>query len=159
MHSKVMAGVLTATALGLGAIGVAWAAGSGAASRLDDDKDLLPPIKFTPEGGEVVATTWAANGEVGVTVRDQGPGVAPEVRERIFDRFFRADPARTRSTGAEAWDWPSRARSRWPRRARLGRRRGRLGQRVLAGRRGPLKGVRRPQGAPRTAVRSFKLAR
>jgi hypothetical protein len=99
MHSKVMAGVLTATALGLGAIGVAWAAGSGAASRLDDDKDLLPPIKFTPEGGEVGATTWAANGEVGVTVRDQGPGVAPEVRERIFDRFFRADPARTRSTG------------------------------------------------------------
>jgi heavy metal sensor kinase len=56
-------------------------------------------IKFSPEGGEVVATTWAADGEVGVTVRDQGPGVAPEVRERIFDRFFRADPARTRSTG------------------------------------------------------------
>jgi heavy metal sensor kinase len=56
-------------------------------------------IKFSPDGGEVVATTWAADGEVGVTVRDQGPGVAPEVRERIFDRFFRADPARTRSTG------------------------------------------------------------
>jgi heavy metal sensor kinase len=56
-------------------------------------------IKFSPEGGEVVVTTWAADGEVGVTVCDEGPGVAPEVRERIFDRFFRADPARTRSTG------------------------------------------------------------
>jgi heavy metal sensor kinase len=56
-------------------------------------------IKFSPEGGEVVVTTWAADGEVGVTVRDQGPGVAPEVRERIFDRFFRADPSRARSTG------------------------------------------------------------
>jgi signal transduction histidine kinase len=56
-------------------------------------------IKFSPEGGEVVVTTWAADGEVGVTVRDQGPGVALEVRERIFDRFFRADPSRTRSTG------------------------------------------------------------
>jgi heavy metal sensor kinase len=56
-------------------------------------------IKFSPERGEVVVTTWAADGEVGVTVRDQGPGVAPEVRERIFDRFFRADPSRTRSTG------------------------------------------------------------
>jgi two-component system OmpR family sensor kinase len=56
-------------------------------------------IKFSPEGGEVVVTTWLADREVGVTVRDQGPGVAPDVRERIFDRFFRADPARSRSTG------------------------------------------------------------
>jgi heavy metal sensor kinase len=56
-------------------------------------------IKFSPERGQVVVSTWAADGEVGVTVRDQGPGVAPEVRERIFDRFFRADPSRTRSTG------------------------------------------------------------
>jgi two-component system OmpR family sensor kinase len=56
-------------------------------------------IKFGPEDGEVVVTTWATDAEVGLTVRDQGPGVAPEVRERIFDRFFRADPSRTRSTG------------------------------------------------------------
>ena len=56
-------------------------------------------IKFSPERSEVVVTTWAAHGEVGVTVLDQGPGVAPDVRERIFDRFFRADPSRTRSTG------------------------------------------------------------
>jgi heavy metal sensor kinase len=56
-------------------------------------------IKFSPAGGEVAATTWAADGEVGVTVRDEGPGIAPAIRERIFDRFFRADPSRTRSTG------------------------------------------------------------
>jgi heavy metal sensor kinase len=56
-------------------------------------------IKFSPQGGEVVVSTWATDGEVGVTVRDEGPGVAPEVRERIFDRFFRADSSRTRSTG------------------------------------------------------------
>lgn len=56
-------------------------------------------IKFSPEGSEVVVTTWAAHGEVGVTVLDHGPGVAPDGRERIFDRFFRADPSRTRSTG------------------------------------------------------------
>ena len=56
-------------------------------------------IKFSPEGGDVVVTTWAADGEVGVTVCDQGPGVALDVRERIFDRFFRADPSRTRATG------------------------------------------------------------
>jgi two-component system OmpR family sensor kinase len=56
-------------------------------------------IKFSPEGGEVEVTTWTSATEAGVTVRDQGPGVAPEVRERIFDRFFRADPSRTRATG------------------------------------------------------------
>jgi heavy metal sensor kinase len=56
-------------------------------------------IQFSPTGGEVAVCTWAADGEVGVTVRDQGPGVAVDVRELIFDRFFRADPSRTRSTG------------------------------------------------------------
>jgi two-component system sensor histidine kinase BaeS len=56
-------------------------------------------IRFSPAGGEVAVSTWASDGEVGVTVRDQGPGVALEVRELIFDRFFRADPSRTRSTG------------------------------------------------------------
>jgi signal transduction histidine kinase len=56
-------------------------------------------IEFSPAESEVVVSTWEANREVGVTVRDHGPGVAPEVRERIFDRFFRADPSRTRSTG------------------------------------------------------------
>jgi heavy metal sensor kinase len=56
-------------------------------------------IKFSPEGAEVAIATWAAGGEVGVTVRDQGPGVEPAIRERIFDRFFRADPSRTRATG------------------------------------------------------------
>jgi two-component system OmpR family sensor kinase len=56
-------------------------------------------IKFSPDGGAVAVTTWTSATEAGVTVRDQGPGVAPDVRERIFDRFFRADPSRTRASG------------------------------------------------------------
>ncbi len=38
-------------------------------------------------------------GDGGLVVSDDGPGVAREHRERVFDRFFQADPARTRSTG------------------------------------------------------------
>jgi signal transduction histidine kinase len=56
-------------------------------------------IKFSPAGGTVQVTTWTRDDEAGVTVRDDGPGVAPDVRERVFDRFFRADPARGRASG------------------------------------------------------------
>jgi signal transduction histidine kinase len=33
-------------------------------------------------------------------VVDDGPGIAPEERERVFERFYRADPARTRRDGS-----------------------------------------------------------
>lgn len=62
MRSKVMAGALTATAVGLGAIGVAWAAGSGAASRMDDGKDLLPHAKVTEQQAIAAAQTAASGG-------------------------------------------------------------------------------------------------
>ena len=51
-------------------------------------------IKFTPAGGSVHVLTWQREGEVGVTVTDDGPGVPHKDREHLFDRFYRVDSAR-----------------------------------------------------------------
>jgi heavy metal sensor kinase len=56
-------------------------------------------IKFVQPGGEVEVTTWGEDDEVGVTVRDNGPGIPADARGHIFDRFYRADPARGRDVG------------------------------------------------------------
>lgn len=56
-------------------------------------------IDFSPPGGEVRVTCWQRSDEVGVTVSDEGPGIAPQYREHVFDRFFRVDHARGRDIG------------------------------------------------------------
>jgi heavy metal sensor kinase len=56
-------------------------------------------IKFSSAGGHVTVRAWSTQREAGVTITDEGPGVPDELRERVFDRFFRADPSRTRTTG------------------------------------------------------------
>lgn len=47
-------------------------------------------VKYTPEGGRVSVTV----GPSGVAVADSGPGIAPEDRERVLERFVRLDPSR-----------------------------------------------------------------
>ena len=44
-------------------------------------------------------TGSAANGRVTLAVEDDGPGIQPAHRERVFDRFHRTDSARTRVRG------------------------------------------------------------
>jgi two-component system, OmpR family, sensor kinase len=51
------------------------------------------------ESGRVVLSSTAANGLVTVRVDDSGPGIPPAERERIFERFHRADSARGHDSG------------------------------------------------------------
>jgi signal transduction histidine kinase len=57
-------------------------------------------IRFAPAGSPVLVTVWCTDGESGVAVSDEGPGVPAEARERVFERFSREDPARGRDGGA-----------------------------------------------------------
>lgn len=57
---------------------------------------LLNALQATPQGGEVVLSASASDGEVLVSVQDSGPGVPAELREQIWEPFF---TTRQRGTG------------------------------------------------------------
>ncbi|WP_371867373.1 sensor histidine kinase [Pseudoduganella guangdongensis] len=55
------------------------------------DNLLDNAIKYSPQGGKVLADVRAEGAQCVLRIADQGPGIAPGLRERVFDRFFR-DP-------------------------------------------------------------------
>jgi heavy metal sensor kinase len=57
-------------------------------------------IKNTPAGNEVVVRCDRHDGELRMEVRDRGVGIPPELREKIFERFFRVDLAHSPTRGA-----------------------------------------------------------
>ncbi|MBS2939481.1 two-component sensor histidine kinase [Nocardioides sp. J2M5] len=56
-------------------------------------------VAYSGSGSRVVVTTRSEGEQVQVSVVDQGIGIPPEDIDRIFERFYRVDPARHRSTG------------------------------------------------------------
>lgn len=54
-------------------------------------------IKYSPPEGSVDVSLSRHNGHFEIRVTDSGPGIPPEAHERVFERFFRVDSARSRS--------------------------------------------------------------
>jgi len=78
-------------------------------------------IKYTPEGGRVTVKCQCERGEYALSITDTGTGIPAELRPRIFERFFRADKARSRSESDGGGAGLGLAISRWIAEAHHGR--------------------------------------
>ncbi len=56
-------------------------------------------VRYSPEGTRIGIGLGSADGLVSISITDQGDGISAEDQERVFERFYRADAARSRHTG------------------------------------------------------------
>jgi signal transduction histidine kinase len=63
------------------------------------DNLVANAIRHSPDGGEVVLRALARDGVARLEVEDEGPGIPPEETDRVFERFYRSDRARSADDG------------------------------------------------------------
>ncbi len=63
------------------------------------DALLENAVKYTQPPDAITLSARSSGGTLAIEVADEGPGLPPDALERIFDRFARADPARSRAQG------------------------------------------------------------
>ena len=56
-------------------------------------------IRYTPPGGAITLSARRVVDTVQISVKDNGPGIAPDELEHVFERFYRTDSARSRAGG------------------------------------------------------------
>jgi len=84
--------------------GLALACAISGPVRVRGDRDVLfqaasnlldNALKFAPEGSTVSLELACDGGEARMVVADRGPGIPPELREKVLERFFRAESSRS----------------------------------------------------------------
>ena len=60
---------------------------------------LSNALRYTPEGGKIELRYSSNGGNTRLSIRDSGPGIPPEAIPHVFERFYRADRARSRAEG------------------------------------------------------------
>ena len=63
------------------------------------DNIISNALKYSPEGGTITFTVKEKEGFIEISVSDQGLGIPKDNLEKIFERFYRVDKARTRQMG------------------------------------------------------------
>ena len=63
------------------------------------DNLLSNALRYSPHGGRVSISARRVDDGVRLSITDEGPGLTVEQRERVFERFYRVDPSRSRALG------------------------------------------------------------